>query len=198
MIFTRSQIPNPVNIPFNWVADYFNGSYLSEYDFKTHKANSFYSIDQEQTVRFRLVGNGMKFFFETIDGHFHLNGRRLDIAYANENGKVFNLTNNTNQKDLITYKQAYTDFNQTKVVQSTNIESINFGYKTTIKKNDIQLFFQPIVSLPFGSSAFIEIKLTSNKNLNGYLVFYVSGKERERFFAPLESGKSGQLNWTIK
>ena len=197
MFFNQAKVPKPIGIPINWVAEYVNGDILSEYDFETHKPNNFYSIRQNEVVRFGLFGNGIKMYFDKIDGHFHLNGRRIDIVYK-ENGRIHNLTNNIENKDLITFKQAYTNFDRNSIIQSTNIESINFGYKTFYKKDDLILFFQPIVSLPFGNSAFIETKLTSNKSLEGELIFYVSNKERERFYAPLKKEISGVINWTIK
>lgn len=197
MIFAQNQTPNAIKLPFNWVADYFDGTHLSEYNFYNGQANSFYSINQSQVIRFGLIGQGMKFFFENIDGSFHLSGRRIDVAYE-INGKQLFLTNNTSKKDFITYKQAHTNFNNKSGIQRSNIESINFGYKTVYQKDDITLFFQPIVSLPFYSSVFMAVKLTSNKNLNGDIVFYSRNKEVERFHAPLEAYKSGQINWTVK
>lgn len=197
MFFSQSKTPNAVDIPFNWVADYFDGTYLSEYNFSSHVKNNFYAVNQDNTIRFGLFGQGMKFFFENIDGSFSLNGKRLDIAYEVD-GKSYLLTNNSNKKDFITYKQAFTEFNNQNGLQKSNLSSINFGYKTKYKKDGMELFFQPVVSLPFNSSAYMEIKLTSNRNLGGELVFIYRGKEVERFNAPLEENVSGQLNWTIK
>lgn len=198
MIFNQNQPPQVIGIPLNWVADYFDGTSLSEYDFNTHKPNDFYSIRQKEVYRFGLIGNRMKFYFETVDGHFHINGKRVEISYIDENNNTFNLTNNPYPKDLITYKQAFTDFNKNKIQQKTNIESISFGYKTMINKHDTQLFFQPIVTLPFHQSAYLELKLTSNRDMKGQLIFYVRGKEVERFDAPLDANISGKINWTIK
>lgn len=197
MIFSQSQVPNAIDIPFNWVADYFDGTYLSEYNFANHVKNDFYSINQNNTIRFGLFGQRMKFYFENIDGSFSLNGRRLDVAYEVD-GKTYLLTNNTNKKDFITYKQAYTEFNKRSGLQRSNIESVNFGYKTLYKRDDTEFFFQPVVSLPFNANAYIEVKLTSNKSLNGEIVFIYRGKEAERFHAPLEANVSGQINWTVK
>lgn len=199
MIFNQPQTPRAIKVPFNWAADYFDGNSLTEYELSNHKANSFYSIKQNETLRFGLFGNNMKFYLDTTDGHFHLNGRRVDITYIDNDNNEYNLTNNQkNNKRLITYKQAYTNFNQNEIIQETNIESINFGYKTKYKKNKTHLFFQPIVCLPFGKSAYMEVNLTSSRELEGELVFYISGRERERFFAPLKANITGRMNWTIK
>ena len=198
MIFADSRNIQAISLPFNWNADYADGKNYAEYDLLTHKKNDFYLIQKNQVIRFGLFGQGMKFFFEMSDGSFYLHGRRIEIEYINDDGKTFSLTTNFTNKDLITYKEAFTDYNNTQGVQKSNLKSINFGYKTIYQKDDVQLYFQPIVSLPFSESAFIEVKLTSNKDLNGHLVFKSRGVEVERFYAPLEANISGQMNWTIK
>lgn len=198
MIFADSRNIQAISLPFNWNADYADGKNYVEYDLLTHKKNDFYLIQKNQVIRFGLFGQGMKFFFEMSDGSFYLHGRRIEIEYINDDGKTFSLTTNFANKDLITYKEAFTDYNNTQGVQKSNLKSINFGYKTIYQKDDVLLFFQPIVSLPFSESAFIEVKLTSNKDLYGHLVFKSRGVEVERFYAPLEANISGQMNWTIK
>ncbi|QJI52478.1 hypothetical protein [Psychrobacillus phage Perkons] len=197
MIFMKNQVPQAIRLPFNWVADYFDGTYLSEYDLLSHQGNSFYSIKQNETVRFGLFGQGIKFYFENSDGSFYLNGKRVEVMYEVD-GKQYHLTTNFNRKDFITYKQAYTNYSSGQGVQKSNIESINFGYKTNYKNEDVEFNFQPVVSLQFGKSAYMEIKLTCNQSLDGELIFKSSGRELERFHAPLEAGVSGQMNWTIK
>ncbi|KOY83017.1 hypothetical protein I6G82_11430 [Lysinibacillus macroides] len=198
MIFADSRNIQAVSIPFNWNADYADGKNYAEYDLLTHKKNDFYLIQKNQVIRFGLFGQGMKFFFEMSDGSFNLNGRRIEVEYIDEENRTYHLTTNFAHKDLITYKEAYSDYNNMQGIQQSNLKSINFGYKTIYQKDNIQLFFQPIISLPFNKSAFIEVKLTSNKDLNGYLIFKSKGLEVERFYAPLEANKAGQLNWTIK
>lgn len=197
MIFNETNIPNAINIPFNWVADYKDGTHFSEYNFNNNSPNSFYDINQQNVARFGLIGQGMKFYFNTASGTFYLNGRRVNIIYEYD-GKQIGLTSNENEKDLITYKQAYTEYNNKSGSQKSDIESISFGYKTTIKEKDIEIFFQPVVKLPFNQSAYMELKLTSNQDLNGELVFISRNKEVDRFKAPLHKGLSGNINWTIK
>lgn len=197
MLFEGKNIPQAIKIPFNWCADYFDGTSFTEYDLRTHAPNNFYAIKQNETAKFGLFGQGMKMFFNMSDGSFMLNGRRVDIGYETD-GKLYMLTSNFNNKDLITYKEAHTQYNNREGNQRSHINSINFGYKTLYQRDNIQFNFQAIVSLPAGESAFIEVKLTSNTDLNGELVFYTRNQERERFLAPLEKKVSGQIRWTIK
>ncbi|MGE8038008.1 hypothetical protein [Lysinibacillus sp. NPDC093692] len=188
MLFTNSENFQAISIPFNWNADYANGKNYAEYDLLTHKSNDFYLIQKNQVIRFGLFGQGMKLFFEMSDGSFNINGRRIEIEYIDDEvGKTYHLTTNFENKDLITYKEAYADYSNVQGIQQSNIKSINFGYKTTYTKEDTQLFFQPVVSIPFDESAFIEVKLTSNKSMNGHLVFKSSEIEIERFYGPLEA-----------
>ena len=198
MLFTEEKNVQAIGLPFNWNADYANGKNYAEYDLLTHKKNDFYLVQKNQVIRFGLFGQGMKFFFEMADGSFYLHCRKIEISYEDENGKVYALTTNSANKDLITYKEAFTDFSNVQGQQRSNLKSINFGYKTSYQQDDVQLFFQPIVALPFSQSAFIEVKITSNKAMNGYLIFKSRGIEVERFYAPLEENRAGQINWIIK
>lgn len=201
MLFGTATNYKAIDIPFNWNAEYANGKNITEYDFETHKKRDFYMIDKTQVVRFGLFGQNMKFYFEMCDGSFNLRGRRIDMEYhlADGSGRVIGLTSNFNKKDIITYKEAYTDLNMRKQgVQQSNLKSINFGYKTNLNKHDINLFFKPIMSLPFNDSALMEIGFTSDKNIDGYLVFKSRGVEVERFYVPLEENRAIQFNWVIK
>lgn len=198
MLFSQHLVPKSIKLPFNWCADYFDGTYLTEYDLQTHQPNNFYTINQQNTIKFGLFGQNMKFYYETFNGIFILNDKKLKIIYQEDNGKIHELTNNSNKKDIITYKEAFADFNHQNGIQKSNTTSINFGYKTIYKNEDLELNFQPIISLPFNQSAFLEIKLTSNKTLNGQLIFYSNGYKVERIDAPMEQGYSYQTKWTIK
>lgn len=44
--YTRS----PVSQAYVWIADYYDGTYLSEFDLQTQQANSFYTINKDKLV----------------------------------------------------------------------------------------------------------------------------------------------------
>lgn len=184
-----------IDIPYNWNVDYLDGTNLSEYDEDTKKKNDFYQINKDNIARFGLFGCGSKYFYEESDGSFNLKGKRVEVFYEAE-GKQYRL--GFSKKDPITYKQAYADYNNKQGVQKSNIESFNFGYKTSLTDEDVQFFYQAVVALPVYTSVFIEVKISADKDLDGELVFKVKGKEVERFKAPLKAGKAGQMNWTVK
>lgn len=184
-----------VEIPYNWNVDYLDGTYLSEYNERTGIKNDFYEINKDNIARFGLFGCGSKYFYEDSDGSFNLKGKRVEIFYEAD-GKQYRV--GFNQKDPITYKSAYADYNNIQGPQRSKIESIHFGYKTRIEDGDTKLFYQSIVALPTYTSVFIEVKVSANKDLDGELVFKVKGKEIERYKAPLKAGIAGQINWTVK
>lgn len=199
-MFTKAKNLQAVEIPLNWNADYMDGSSYSEYDLLTQEKNDFYSIEKKgsSVIRFGLFGQGNSLFFDNNDGSFNINGKRVEIEYHQDNGEVIHLTTNFNKKDLITYKEAYTEYNNKQGEQRSNLSSLNFGYKTTIEKEDLKLFFQPIFSFPINEIPFIEVKITANKNMRGHLIFKSRDQIVDRFEAPLEENFAGQVNWTIK
>lgn len=194
-MFEQSLSFQAIEIPYNWNVDYLDGTHLSEYDEETKKKNDFYQIKKDNIARFGVFGCGSKFFYEESDGSFNLKGKRIEIFYEVD-GKEYRL--GFSKKDPITYKQAYADYNNRQGIQRSNIESIHFGYKTAFEDEDIKFFYQSVVALPTYSSVFIELKISASEDLDGELVFKARGKEVERFKAPLQAGKAGQINWTVK
>lgn len=199
MIFTNQEKVEPIEVPLNWHAEYADGTSISEYDAATKQKNNFYSINQDHIARFGLFGVGQKYFFEMSDGSFNLGGKRITVEYHTKDGKIIRLTSNANKKDLITFKQAYANFNNVQGVQRSFIESFNFGYKTVLEKESYKLHFQPVVVLPNSKEQpFIQVRITSDKDLDGELVFKRGRNVVDRFNAPIKAEHTGQLNWTIK
>lgn len=206
MLFGTSNNLQAVDIPYNWNADYNNGENVTEYDLDNNKRN-FYAIDTSKVSRFGLFGQNKKYYFEMTDGSFILDRKRLDIEYHLKDGRIIGLTSNFEKKDLITYKEAYTDLNIRKQgVQKSNLKSINFGYKTKIfnkdfnksseKDNSLELFFQPVISLDLSGRHFMELKMSSNIEIDGDIVFKLKGQEFERFNVLIEENKTFQISWS--
>lgn len=200
MLFSDSRKINAHSLPFNWNADYADGTQYSEYNLETQKKNDFYLIQYNKVVKFGLFGMGSKLFFEMSDGSFNLNGKRVEIEYHTDGGEILHLTTNFQRKDLITYKEAYSDFSGRQGEHKSNLKSINFGYKTKYSnaKQDISLHLQFVVSLPTSGRPYMEVRITPDRALNGHLVFKVRGIEVERYEAPMTSDRAGQINWDIK
>lgn len=198
MNFNNTVKWQPVDIPFNWMAEYYDGSYVTEYDLSNLSRNSFYTICKEKLSRFGLFGADLNFYFECYGGTFNLNGHRLDIEY-HEGDDIYYLTGHSKMcQDIITYKEAACDIDTSSQDSETTLLSINFGYKQQIIENKKEFSFQPIVCLPSGENAFLQVKLTCNEDINGKLVFKRGGRILDTIDAPLQKGYSGQINWTMK
>ncbi|MCY7861159.1 hypothetical protein MOD67_14125 [Bacillus licheniformis] len=193
---------SPVPQDFIWVAEYPDGTHLSEFDFETKKENSFYRIDRNRLFRFGLIGHGQKIYFER-DGVFNVSGRRLQFLYEVD-GKTLPLNGDFkyDTNDIITYKDAESSGLMSSFKGdgrlSNKITQYNLGYKTTIKVEGITFNFKPIFRLPFNQPAIFSLWLVSDKKLDGKLVIVSNGTTVFETKAPLEPNVGGELNWIIQ
>ena len=187
---------------FMWVAEYFDGSYTTEFCQKTGNKNNFYSIKKDQLIRFGLVGQGNTLFFVTITGTFHLNGEKLYFSYRTSE-KEYHLSGQKSQgkfNEIITYKDAYTDAIGIGRHQklSSGIVQYNFGYKTGLTFEDgIKFYFQVIIGIPFNQPAYIDLKLVPNQDFDGELYIKRMGFPTRPVDAPLKQGVAGVCQFEL-
>lgn len=201
MIFKDGKDYEAYYFPFNWGAEYLNGEFLTEFDFNTNEKNDFYSIQQHKLNRFGLFGCGLKLFYN-LDGSFNINGQTIELEYHLD-GQVYNLTSSSARKDCITYKKKSIDFHPDINQQYEELISIDFGYKTLLNYDGTQFYFQPIVSIPMPTETEdgkikIEIKMTSNYDLNGQLVVRSKGRIVNKVDCPLVRNHKTTIDWTVQ
>lgn len=196
--FTHS----PVAQDFIWVAEYPDGTHLSEFDFNTKEENSFYKIDKKRLFRFGLIGHGQKIYFER-DGVFNIAGRRILFFYEID-GKMLPLNGDFryNVNDIITYKDAESSglvagFKGQGLL-SNRITQYNIGYKTNIQVEGVNFHFKPIVKIPFNQPVYFNIWLVADRELNGKFIIVVNGRMRFEIDAPLKPNVGGELNWILQ
>jgi hypothetical protein len=210
MTFSEVNPVSPIPTqPFLWMAEYFSGG-LTEFDLGTGAENLFKDIDKSKIVRFGLIGNKRKMWFECIGGTFNIAGRRIDVVYETKDGKCYNLTGNGGHvmNDIITYKKAVADVpvgvgnRKSSTSKSGILESCivgyYYGYKTQLTLDGITFTFKPIVSLPLGQAAYLAVSLVADKDLDGRIVFIRNREEIESFEGALLKDKTSQINWLIK
>jgi hypothetical protein len=212
IVITFSEV-NPISPipaqPFIWMVEYFLGG-LAEFDLESGVENSFQDIDKSKVIRFGLIGNNRKLYFECVGGTFNIAGRRIDIAFETKDGERHMLTGNGSNymNDIITYKKAIADVpvgvGNKKVstarsgVLESKIVGYYYGYKSQIKHGDITFQFKPIVSLPLSKPAFIAVNIVANTDLEGRIIFIRNREEIESFNGMLVKDKNYQINWLIK
>lgn len=193
---------SPVNQDFVWVAEYYDGSSLSEFDFGTHEENSFYEIDRNKLIRFGLVGLGHKLYFENVGGTFKIMGRAFDFVYS-ANGKNYPLTGLASRyyNDIITYKSAESSIALGDGHSGSTINRItqfNFGYKAKLELDDVQFNVQIICEMPCNEPMRFNIKLVADQDLDGKLMIIRNYAVCDEFAAPLTKDIGGELNWLMK
>lgn len=187
---------------FMWVAEYYDGSYLTEFSPKTGQKENFYSINKNALIRFGLVGQGSTLFFDTVTGMFHLNGTRLFFSYKTKD-KEYHLSGQKSQgkfNEIITYKDAYTDASMVNPHQkySSGIIQYNFGYKAPLIFDDgTRFYFQTIIGIPQNEPAHVELKIVPNKDFEGQLYIKRVGQITRPVEAPLKSGVAGVCQFEL-
>ncbi|MDQ0176216.1 hypothetical protein [Bacillus chungangensis] len=202
--FIRGKVHSPVAQDFIWVAEYPDGTYLSEFDFETKQENSFYEIKRNQVFRFGLIGHGVNIYFER-DGVLNVAGRRLFISYLHD-GKELPLNGsfkfNVKDNDLITYKDAHAaglvSGYETRGGMSSTIVQYNIGYKVNLQHDGIHFHFKPIIKIPLNQPMMLSMRLVADEKLDGQLMIRSNGQTVFKAQAPLEPNIGGELNWIIR
>ncbi|MCM3289897.1 hypothetical protein M3661_07110 [Paenibacillus sp. MER 180] len=204
MIFDNPAIKrSPVAQSFIWVAEYYDNTHLSEYNFDNKRANSFYHINKNKLIRFGLIGEGSQIYFDVGNGVFTLNEHRLSLSYVTSN-QEYPLTGRTFlYNDIITYKNAVSDAKLFYAGShdgrfSSTITQFNVGYKKKMQLHNANIDYQCILSIPYEEAAFFQIKITSDIDLDGKLVIRRNGRVADEIAAPLKAKHAGMMNWTIK
>ncbi|WP_230193262.1 hypothetical protein [Paenibacillus sp. CECT 9249] len=194
---------SPINDQsFIWIAEYYDNTFLSEYDFQTKRKNDFYAIDKNRLTKFGLIGEGSQVFFEVGNGIFDINGHRLMLTYQSDH-KEYPLTGRALvYNDIITYKLAASD---AKLFMRHNngrftdtVLAYNVGYKKKMRLLDANIDYQCILAIPFDDAAYLQIKITSDQNMDGKILIRRNGLIVDEIHAPLKAGHSGQVNWVIR
>ncbi|RRJ66409.1 hypothetical protein EHV15_28415 [Paenibacillus oralis] len=203
MIFENKQYrqsPVPTQ-SFIWVAEYYDNTYLSEFDLNTKKPNNFYDIDKEKIIKFGLIGEGSQIFFDVANGIFNINGNRIMVSYVTD-VQEYPLTGRTFlYNDIITYKNAIAEadfFSSGLKTSNQQITEYSLGYKKKMELEGVHINFFNILHLPYRQCPYFEIKISSNQDLDGKLIIRVNGLTVNAINAPLVKNQMGVINWEIK
>lgn len=197
--WTRSPVQHQNKV---WLAEYYDQTFLCEYDTVNKLNNEFNSIDRNKLIAFGLIGGGDQIFFDVANGIFTINNNRFMISYKTKDIE-YPLTGRTLlYNDIIQYKDASSASNL-RVTDAngsfdTRIEQYNIGYKKQMDLVDANIYFQCICSLPLQSPAYFQIKISSNKDLDGHLIVRRDGMIVDEIKAPLLANMSGNIHWELR
>jgi hypothetical protein len=206
MIFGNPQYrysPVPEGQHFVWLAEYYDSTYLSEFNFDDRKEHNFYTIDRNKLIRFGLVGMGSQIYFDVANGVFNINKNRIQLSYMADEIE-YPLTGRTFlYNDIIQYKDAIGDG---KLLSKTatgrikgHIESHNVGYKKKMELAGVNIHLRVILHIPQrkNEGLYLEVKISADKDLDGKLVFRVNGLVANEVHAPLIEKRAGIINWHL-
>jgi len=189
---------SPVKQDFIWVAEYADGTHLSEFDFSTHEENSFYEIKRDMLIRFGLIGHGGHFYFEGFGGSFKIVGQMFDFVYS-VNGKNYPLSGyNQMYNDIITYKDAEMIADLKNGRSVGRITQFNFGYKTRLAFDDVNFGFKVIFQIPYKDYWRFNVRLVSDIDLDGKLLIRRNGQFIKEYDAPLHKDVGGEVTCLLK
>jgi hypothetical protein len=190
---------SPVNQGYVWVAEYFDGTHLSEFNFETREENSFHAIKPDQLLRFGLVGCGMNLYYEVFGGVFKLAGQMIELVYKTDK-KEYHLTGQQKMyNDIITYKDAQMFISlDGRTHTGPTITQYSFGYKEQLSIDDVEFKLKALCKVPIGGLVYLTIRLVANKALKGKLLIKKNGRIVEEIEAPLKPGVGGETNWEVK
>lgn len=196
-VFTRE-------IDYMFMAEYLDGALLFECHQDMKKGRTVKEVDKNKVIRFGLIGQGLRTYFNIANGIFIHDGNKIEMIYKTKE-REYNLTNNTMlYNDLIYFKNAYTECQHSFTNNRSNASGqvftgYNYGYKTKLTFDDgTQFYFKPILSIPLNQPTNLNIRLVSNKDLDGVIVIKINDLTKYELIAPLEKNIGGELTWFLR
>ncbi|WP_028588867.1 hypothetical protein [Paenibacillus massiliensis] len=191
---------SPVEQEFIWHAEYNDQTSLSEYDFVTKEENLFKSIDANKLIRFGLIGQGQRLYYEVNSGIFKIIGKMYEFSYVTANCTYSLTGQQIKYNDHITFKSAemFVDPVVLKTVIDPVITDYSFGYKVSLLLDGVEINFKALCVISYDNPMYLNLRLVSSKSLDGELVIKRNGMTIDKIKAPLNKKIAGETNWIIQ
>lgn len=201
----RSDIKAPAGVDMMYLAEYADGSYITEFHEVSGRKQPYQNLKTEGLIRFGITSLGIPLYVETYGGFIHVAGRNIQVKYVVGNKEYF----------LIGHPRFYTGIHYLKhgiaeLAMSPNAETVawgsptgqvvayEFGYREHLLVDGIPFDFKAICKVPFQSAVTVEFELHSTQELEGEFVILVAGEERYRDKAPIDPETGGKIVWAVK
>lgn len=201
-IFQTIHPCSPVEQEFIWHAEYEDQTSLTEYDFETKIENSFNDIKKDSLVRFGLVGQGQRYYFEVNGGIFKIAGKMYEFSYV-ENDREHALTGQQYKyNDIASFKNAemYIDPISLETVVDATITDYTFGYKSVIedKENNLRMHFKALCTISYDNPMYMNVRLVPSRDCDGELIIKRNGQIVDRIPSEFKKNVARELNWIIQ
>lgn len=177
---------------FKWVAEYLNGQIIDE-----NNSNGF-DIDRINLINFGLVGCGLNLYYNTATGIFDLLGKKYEFIFKTKDVE-YNLTNRfLLYNDCICYHKYYADINGSMSYGSSEICGYSFGYKTKIECENINFYFQTLLTINQNEPFKFQFKLVSSKEIEGEFIIKCNERYSHKVDLQLEKDLKNEFEWVVR
>ncbi|WP_343216136.1 hypothetical protein [Clostridium mobile] len=185
-------------LDFMSVGEYLDGTFLFEFNPEKKTYSRTDEVIKDKLIRFGVVGHGVRTYFNALTGVFTFDQNKIEILYRTKDRDYILMGQDVKYNDIIYFKNAYSQMNYSGK-SSTNFCGYNFGYKNQILYNDgTMLYFKPILNIPVDQPANFQIRLVSNKDMDGQIIIKVNDFKEYKLNAPLDKNVGGELTWFIR
>lgn len=192
---------------FIWIAEYkkndkHNRLYLPEFEFVNggfgNVNHNFDEIENDKLSSLGFIGNGFRFYYDTIDGKFYAFESELEATYFDyKTEKEYKFMNNLNApfNDIVLYKKIADEYDTKTGIQTIATVEYAFGYKTIINGFSINPIFH--ISVEDETNPFyFTFKIVSPTYLDGEFRLYMDKRQSLVLRTPLnrDLGKTFKIN----
>lgn len=202
----RKKIKSPVKQEIIWLAEYADGTYLTEFDLNTQKPNKLDMIRKTDIIRFGLVGIDVPVYYEVYGGYFNVAGRGIQVRYEEDGKEYYLIGQNKPYNNFLSIKRGesvlnFGDLTRDVVAWGKNAGQIiehTFGYRENLEVNGVKFIFEALCTIPYQKPVFMTFKLIADKDMDGKLVIMRNGKDFTSIEAPLKVGELGETSWMVR
>ncbi|MNW57651.1 hypothetical protein D3C74_354730 [compost metagenome] len=144
---------------------------------------------------------GSQIYFDIANGIFNINQDRIMVSYKTIDTEYPLTGRAILYNNIIQYKNAEAGAHLLTKTKSqgymhNNITKHVIGYKKQMELVGVAIHFQNTMHVnPKDHSAFMQIKISSSKDLSGKLIIRVNGLIANEIEAPLKANMAGIINW---
>lgn len=117
-----------------WVAQYADGRIVREFDYDgppelgRFRETPWWDVDLSRVISFGVEGSGLRVGFRADDGVIGVNGKGLELALEDRNGRIFPITHRWDVVyKPVQFKEAFSALSRLGVINA--IESYNVGWE---------------------------------------------------------------------
>lgn len=200
----RKDIKVPVNQAMMYLAEYADGSYVTEYEELTAKRKPFDNLNPNNVIRFGITGIGVPLYVESHGGYFHISGRNIQVKYVVGNKEYYLIGHPRFYRNFSYYKTGVAELSMSPKAEMVawgkpdgEIVSFHFGYDEHILTEDVMFKFKAICNIPFQDKVTMTFELHADQTLDGEFVIIRNGQEVHRESAPIDPEEGGKIEWAV-